>query len=156
MDIEFVGGQAKSVSELISLPEVPGPGNLGGAMKLSLVIALSLVALNLAVSAEPKPAAKSFETFWTEFKAAVKSNNKEAIAGLTKFPFGYAAKGLTRAEFIKECAVLFDGKTRACFGKEKPVKEDSRDSYSVFCGETIFLFARHNGEYRFTEIGVND
>jgi len=125
-------------------------------MKLLLTIAISVLALNLAVGAEPKPQAKSFEAFWTEFKAAVTSNNKEAIAGLTKLPYGFEAKGLNRAEFIKECSVLFDSKTRACFRKAKPVKEEKGDSYSVFCGETIFIFARVKGEYRFTETGVND
>jgi hypothetical protein len=157
MDTDFtVADKANQTGQLKSLPEISGAENLGSAMKLPLTIAMSLLAFHLAVGAEAKPPAKSFETFWTEFKAAVTSNNKEAIAGLTKLPFGYAAKGLNRAEFIKECSVLFDGKTRACFRNAKPVKADDRDSYSVFCGETIFIFARARGEYRFTEIGVND
>jgi hypothetical protein len=36
------------------------------------------------------------------------------------------------------------------------MKHDGRDSYSVFCGEEIFGFEKVNGEYRFTDIGMND
>ena len=107
-------------------------------------------------SAETKPGARSFAAFWVQFKAAVTKNDKEAIAELTKIPFPYGEKQLSKAEFIKECAELFNQKTGKCFSKAKPVKDDGRDSYSVFCGEEIFSFEKVNGEYRFTDIGMND
>jgi hypothetical protein len=119
-------------------------------------VILFLLAINLA-GAEIKPEARSFTAFWVQFRTAVAKNDKEAIAEMTKLPFVYGtSKPLSKADFIKECSALFDQKTRKCFSKAKPIKEDDRDSYSVFCGEEIFVFAKVNGEYRFTDIGMND
>jgi hypothetical protein len=101
--------------------------------------------------------ARSFAAFWVQFKTAVAKDDKEAIAEMTRLPFVYGtSKPLSKADFIKECGKLFDQKTRKCFSKAKPIKEDNRDSYSVFCGEEIFVFAKVNGEYRFTDLGMND
>jgi hypothetical protein len=120
-------------------------------------VILFLLALNPAGGAETKPEARSFAAFWVQFKTAVVNDDKEAIAEMTKLPFVYGtSKPLSKADFIKECGKLFDQKTRRCFSKAKPVKEDDRDSYSVFCGEEIFSFEKVNGEYRFTDIGMND
>ena len=126
-------------------------------MKLLLVTLLSsLLAINPVARAEIKPEARSFDAFWIQFKAAVAKGDKAAIAEMTKFPFDNGARYLSKAEFIKECGALFDKKTKKCFSNAKPIKEDNRDSYSVFCGETIFGFAKVDGHYRFTDIGVND
>ena len=111
-----------------------------------------LVCFAFAAAAE----AGSFAAFWVEFKTAVVKDDKEAIAGMTKLPFPYGSKQLAKVDFIKKCAELFNQKTRRCFSKAKPVKDDGRDSYSVFCGEEIFVFEKVNGEYRFTDIGMND
>ena len=125
-------------------------------MKFSLAIALMLLVLIKPLhSAEIKPEAGSFATFWTQFKTAVANKNKEAIAGMTKFPFTYGEQ-LTRAQFIKQFDVIFNAKVRKCFQNAKPEKDTNRDSYTVFCGEDIFTFAKENGEYRFTDVGVND
>jgi len=122
---------------------------------LALVI-FSLLAIGPARGAQVKPEAGSFAAFWLQFKTAVAKDDKHAIAEMTKFPFPYGTKHLSKAEFIKECGKLFDKKTRRCFPTAKPVKEDDRDSYSVFCGEDIFVFEKVNGEYRFSDIGMND
>jgi hypothetical protein len=126
-------------------------------MKLLLATVLTLLlVIDPASSAEIKPEARSFDAFWTQFKAAVAKGDKAAIAEMTKFPFDNGAKYLSKAEFIKQCGEFFDRKTQRCFSKAKPVKDDKRDSYNVFCGETIFGFAKVDGEYRFTDMGVND
>lgn len=126
-------------------------------MKLLLAPTLAfLIAINSAASAEIKPEAQSFAAFWVQFKAAVAKRDDEAIAALTKIPFPYGTKRLSKAEFIKECGELFNKKTQRCFRSAKPVKEDNRDSYTVFCGEELFSFDKVNGEYRFTDIGMND
>ena len=126
-------------------------------MKLLLVTLLSsLLAINPVARAEIKPDARSFDAFWLQFKAAVTKGDKAAIAEMTKFPFDNGAKYLSKEEFIKQCGEIFDRKTQKCFSKAKPVKEDNRDRYNVFCGETIFGFAKVDGEYRFTDMGVND
>jgi hypothetical protein len=126
-------------------------------MKLLLAATVVfLIAINPAVSAETKPDAGSFAAFWVQFKAAVAKEDKEATAELTKFPFPYGSEQLSRAGFIKKWGEIFDQKTRKCFRSAKPVKEDKRESYSVFCGEEIFVFSQVNGEYRFSDIGMND
>jgi hypothetical protein len=126
-------------------------------MKLFLVTALTLLlVIDPASSAEVKREARSFDAFWTQFKAAVAKGDKAAIAAMTKFPFDNGAKLLSKAEFIKQYGELFDRNTQRCFSKAKPVKDDKRDSYNVFCGETIFGFAKVDGEYRFIDVGVND
>lgn len=113
-----------------------------------------LLAIAPAGSVEIKTEARSFAGFWIQFQAAVVKGDKAAIAGMTKFPF--ASEKQTKAEFLKQCDELFSAKVRRCFRNAKPVKDDNGDSYSVFCGETIFIFEKANGEYKFTDLGVND
>lgn len=126
-------------------------------MKLLFSTVMILVlAIHPAAAAEKNPEARSFDAFWLQFKAAVAKGDKAAIAEMTKIPFPYGTRHLSKAEFIKECGKLFDKKAQRCFSKAKPVKEDNRDSYSVFCGEDIFSFEKVNGEYRFSDIGMND
>ena len=117
-------------------------------------VILSLLAINPAGSAEIKAEARSFPAFWAQFKAAVQKQDKEAVAGMTKFPF--MGKYLSKADFIKGYALILDERTRRCFRNAKPVKDDKGDGYSVLCGEEIFSFSKVNGEYRFTDIGMND
>jgi hypothetical protein len=126
----------------------------GGKMKT--VTKVESHALNPAGSTEIKPEPRTFAAFWAQFKTAVAKDDREAIAVMTKLPFPYGTKHLSKAEFIKECGELFNQKTRRCFSKAKPIKEDDRDSYSVFCGADIFVFSKENGAYRFTDIGMND
>jgi len=106
-------------------------------------------------SAEIKPEAGSFARFWTQFKAAVANKDKEAIAGMTKFPFFYREK-LSRADFIKKFDVIFSATIRKCLQSAKPMKETNRENYTVICGEDIFTFTKGNGEYRFTDVDAND
>jgi hypothetical protein len=113
-----------------------------------------LLAFQPVGSAEIKPEARSFAAFWIQFQAAVAKGDKVAIAGMTKFPF--ASEKQTKAEFLKQCDELFSAKVRRCFRNAKPEKEDKRDSYSVFCGETIFVFEKGKDGYQFTDLGVND
>ena len=127
------------------------------AMKLLLATALALVvAMTPIKGGDLKEDAKSFAPFWAQFKTAVANNNKEAIATMTKFPFDYYAKQLTKADFMKECDAIFSDKVQRCFRNAKPVKADDRDSYSVFCGSTIFVFEKGTGGYQFTDVGDND
>ena len=125
------------------------------AMKLLIATALTLlVAMTPIKGAGIKD--ESFAPFWAQFKTAVASKNKEAIAAMTKFPFVYRSSILTKADFMKQCDAIFSAKVQRCLGNAKAVKADDRDSYSVFCGETIFVFEKGNGGYQFTDVGEND
>ena len=126
-------------------------------MKLLLATALALVVAMIPIKGDGnKEDAKSFAPFWAQLKAAVANNNKEAIAAMTKFPFDYYAKRLTKADFMKECDAIFSAKVQRCFRDAKPVKAEGRESYSVFCGQTIFGFEKGDGGYQFTDMGEND
>ena len=92
--------------------------------------------------------------FWTKFKAAVIANDKEAVAAMTRLPFLYEGRELTKPAFIQKFGVLFDVRAKRCFEKAKLVKEGG--GFEVFCGKQIFLFDKVSGAYKFTEIGVND
>ena len=125
------------------------------AMKLLMATALTLlVAMTPTKGAGIKEI--SFAPFWAQFKTAVASKNKEAIAAMTKFPFAYGGSNLTKADLMKKCDAIFSAKVQRCFRDAKPVKHDDRESYSVFCGPTIFVFEKGNGGYQFTDVGEND
>jgi hypothetical protein len=89
-----------------------------------------------------------------KFKAAVARNDKASVADMTKLPFMLDSKEVDRAGFIKQYSSLFTPKIRRCFASAKPSRD--QDSMEIFCGEQIFLFAKVNGVYKFTDIGVND
>ena len=125
-------------------------------MKVPFTLALMLLVLTQPLhSAETKSAAGSFALFWTQFKAAVANKDKEAIAGMTKFPFNYGER-MTKADFIKQFDVIFTAKVRKCFQGAKPMKDTNRESYTVICGEDIFTFAKDSGGYRLTDVDMND
>jgi hypothetical protein len=126
-------------------------------MKLLLATALALVvAMTPIKGAGIKEDAKPFAPFWAQFKTAVANKNREAIAAMTKFPFAYGGSSVTKADFMKEYDAIFSAKVQRCFRDAKPVKHDDRESYSVFCGQTIFVFEKGNGGYQFTDVGDND
>jgi hypothetical protein len=127
------------------------------AMKLVVAMALTLlVAMSPTIGAGNKEEAKSFAPYWAQFKTAVANKNKEAIAAMTKFPLAYGGSILTKPDFIKKFDAIFPAKVQRCLRDGKPVKHDDRDSYSVFCGATIFVFEKGNGGYQFTDVGEND
>lgn len=121
----------------------------------------SLVAMLLVGIASPAPGqtrtAKmdpEFNAFWIKFKTAVARNDKASVADMTRLPFMLDSKDLDRAGFIKRYSSLFTPKMRRCFARARPTRD--QDSMEIFCGQQIFLFAKVDGVYKFTEIGVND
>ena len=140
----------------------------------SILTILLLSALGANVQSQTTKNSQMFNSFWTEFKAAVAKGDKEAVASMTRFPF-YLDKELTKAEFIRKYNVVFNRPIQRCIARTKPTndyqaylkmlkqypkqqlpKQDDTGSYSLYCGEEIYLFAIVDGKYKFTEIGVND
>jgi hypothetical protein len=119
--------------------------------KNRIIVALALLAL-MCPSAFAKDVA--FDAFWLKFKTALQKNDKEAIASMTKLPYGYDKPVKTKKEFMVQCDKIFPKKIRDCLLKQKPVQD--KTTFSAFCGEDIYLFEKVNGNYLFTEIGVND
>ena len=121
---------------------------------LLLVLCSGLTASSLPSQGRRAKADAEFTAFWIKFKAAVARNDKAAVADLTKLPFMVNNKDLNRAGFIKQYKSLFTPKMRRCFARARPTRD--QDAMEIFCGHQIFLFAKVDGVYKFTEIGVND
>jgi hypothetical protein len=96
----------------------------------------------------------AFDAFWLKFQTALKANDKEALASMTRLPFQGDSNALDKKAFVSYCDKLFDKKTRSCLAKQKPVQD--KTTFCAFCGETIFVFEKVSGKYLFTELGVND
>ncbi|MBS1807851.1 MAG: hypothetical protein JST84_06650 [Acidobacteria bacterium] len=122
----------------------------------SLIVLLLLTSASLIAQAPAKPKADPFAAFWSEFKTAVAKDDREAVVSLTKLPMYLANKEQSKDGFLKLYASLFPKKVKTCFATAKPVKEYNSDSYSVFCGKSIYVFSRVEGKYKFTDLGVND
>ena len=120
------------------------------------IMLLLLLGGSVQVSSQSRTAKvdPEFTAFWIKFKAAVGRNDKTAVVDMTRLPFMLDNKNLDRAGFIKQYSSLFSPKMRRCFARARPSRD--QDKMEVFCGEQIFLFAKVNGGYKFTEIGVND
>lgn len=123
---------------------------------LTLLSAVWLAALAQTQQTASKPNNVPFAAFWSEFKAAVAKDDKEAVANLTKLPIYLANKEQAKAGFLKLYPGLFPKKVKTCFVSAKPVKEYNQDSYSVFCGKSIYVFSRDKGQWKFTDLGVDD
>lgn len=100
---------------------------------ICLMLLLSAVSLNAGTSDQT-----NFQTFWKDFKAAVEKGDKNALAGMTKFPLNmqYGVKSVkTKAEFIKRYKEIFYGEADGakCFPKAELQKDDAKN-YSVYCG----------------------
>ena len=119
----------------------------------SLFTSLMLGAFASQGQSQPAKSTETFASFWTQFKAAVGRNDKEAVASMTRFPFHLEAQ-ITRDQFIKKYRHIFNRRIQRCFANEKPVRD--RENYAVFCGREIYAFEKVDGKYKFTEIGAND
>jgi hypothetical protein len=128
---------------------------LRSKLLLGLILTLALGG-NLVVAGQNRRAKTdpAFTAFWVKLKAAVAKNDKARVADMTKLPFLLGGEEHDRAAFLKEYPSLFDRSTRRCFAREKPTREG--EYYEIFCGETIFLFGKVDGGWKFVEIGVND
>jgi hypothetical protein len=118
---------------------------------LATMIALAGQSVASAAATKKDP---QFEAFYSKFKTAVVKRDKATIATLTKLPFLYDSKYLDKAKYIARFNEIFPKSTVACFQKEKPIAD--KDYKEVFCGEAIYIFEKVNGNYLFTDLGVND
>ena len=121
---------------------------------VTIMLLLLLTSILPARSQRTDKIDPQFTTFWVKFKAAVARNDKTAVTDMTKLPFMLDSKDVDRAGFIRRYSSLFTPKIRRCFTRARPTRD--QEMMEIFCGEQIFLFAKVDGVYKFTEIGVND
>jgi len=100
------------------------------------VLLTAFLATAICFSPTSVSAQTDFDAFWSKFKTAVVSGDKEAVASMTRFPltmpFGMKAVR-TRAELLKRYAGIFNKEADAarCFQATKPVKDQK--AYAVWC-----------------------
>ena len=97
---------------------------------------------------------QTFKAFWLKFKTAVAGNDKATVAAMTKLPFLFDNQDLDAAGFVRNYDKIINRRDKACFARAKPVKDG--DSYSVFCGQVIFVFTSFDGTWKFSRFGPND
>ena len=108
--------------------------------RCSVAIALLIAGfVLLASAADRKQVAgpNEFTAFWKNFKSAVESGDKSAVAEMTKFPLSmpYGVKAVKNKEdFLRRYKEIFHGEANAaqCFASAEPKKESAR-TYSVYC-----------------------
>jgi len=135
-------------------------------MKLFTRVLVSLLLLCAApvaaISANtPSPAVqKEFDGFIAKFRAAVKAQDSDGIASLSKLPFMGDQSISTAKQFrAKVYGPSFKPKTRTCLLSSKPVYDrdgENNENYFIFCGQDIFVFTKGPDGFLFTEIGAND
>lgn len=133
---------------------------------LRIVLATALVNLAPAVAQAPKQAVASpalqreFDGFIEKFRAALRTNDSAAVAGMTRLPFMNDSAVRDAAQFrAKTYTTFFTAKNRACIQRSKAVYDrdpEKNESYSVFCGQHIFVFTKTPAGFLFTDIGAND
>ena len=79
------------------------------------------------------------DAFWKQFKTAVISKDKNAVASMTNFPLSmpFGQKSVrSKAELLRRYKQVFDGETNAvkCFEKAKLEKGSTANVYGVYCG----------------------
>lgn len=120
-------------------------------MKAWIGIACMLTA---PLSATPAGAASTFAGFWKQFRPAASRGDTAAMARLTRLPFQFKATITDQGGLRQALRQLFDGPTRTCFAKAKPVRDGSY--YSVSCGGRQFGFDANEGTFQFSGVQPSD
>ena len=133
---------------------------------LKIMIAAAVVIAVPALAQAPKKAApapavqQEFDGFIEKFRAALKTNDSVAVAGMTRLPFMNDSAIRDAAQFrAKTYATSFTAKNRACIQRSKAVydrDQENHDNYVVTCGDVIFVFTRTPAGFLFTDVGAND
>ncbi|WP_407118658.1 hypothetical protein [Bradyrhizobium sp. LMG 9283] len=139
---------------------------VGFFLRLMLATAFVNLAPASAVAQAPKKAVaspalqKEFDGFIEKFRAALRTNDSAAVAGMTRLPFMNDSAIREAAQFrAKTYPTSFTAKNRACIQRGKAVydrDQENNDNYLVFCGELIFVFTKTPAGFLFTDVGAND
>lgn len=128
-------------------------------MKLELLV----ISLLLPIISFGQPT-DDFSAFWGKFKTAVINSDKNAVAGLSKFPIGmsYGIRSIkTKPELLRRYKELFNKQTDAakCFATKEPEQDSTnKRKYSVACPDAagnevvIYEFERGATGWRFVRL----
>ncbi|MBN8941572.1 MAG: hypothetical protein J0H01_18845 [Rhizobiales bacterium] len=116
----------------------------------------------LAQRDPPAPPAlqAEFRQFLVGFRQAVRANDANAVAALTRLPMQHNGDMHDQAAFHRTVyRQLFNVRNRTCLETARPsYNKDGygNESFFLFCGQTIFVFSKKDDGFRFAETAVND
>jgi len=126
--------------------------------------AVFLFSLLLPIVSFGQQTETDFNAFWGKFKTAVINYDKNAVAGLSKFPIGmsYGIRSIkTKAELLRRYRQVFNEQTDAakCFASKEPEQDSTnKRKYSVACPDAagnevvIYEFERAATGWRFVRL----
>lgn len=132
--------------------------------KTTTALTLLTVALILAPVTFGQPSDAEFKMFWGKFKTAVINSDKNAVAGLSRFPIGmsYGIPSIkTKSELLRRYKEVFSQQTDAakCFTNKEPEKDPAAPrKYSVACPDAagnevvIYEFELRAGVWKFVRL----
>jgi len=127
-------------------------------------LAVLLISLLLPIISFGQQADSDFGAFWEKFKTAVINSDKNAVAGLSKFPVGmsYGIRSIkTKAELLRRYKEVFNKQSNAakCFATKEPEPDSTnKRKYSVACPDAagnevvIYEFERGAGGWKFVRL----
>jgi hypothetical protein len=98
---------------------------------------------------------KDFDVFWQKFKNAAQKNDKDALVSMTRCPFLFQGKQLTKTQLAVQIGNVLPAKTRRCLVTQH-LQAAKDGAYMGFCGDLIYTFSKIDGRYMFTDIDAND
>lgn len=107
----------------------------------------------------PPAVQAEFAGFRSKFSAALKADDAEAVAGMTRLPFMGEADVSNAAQFrAKTYKDDFSPKVRACLQRSAAIYDrvENNDTFAIFCDDTIFTFTKTPAGFLLTDIGPND
>jgi len=128
---------------------------------LATIVGFALAPQAALAEAKPSLAVQTeFNAFISKFRAALKANDADAVAGMSQLPF-QGDKGVATAKQFGAniFAKSFDKATRRCLTNDKAVydrDQENNENFFIFCGEEIFTFTKTQKGFLFTDIGMND
>jgi hypothetical protein len=134
---------------------------------LSLFLLLGSAAFLSAGSANTRQSDSDFRSFWTKFKTAVTSGNKETVGQLSKFPLGVSSPALdikNRSELRQRFREIFVDQVNAseCFAHTEPAQDtENAQMFTVACrynngsDAAVYQFDRAAAGWKFTHFQLS-
>ena len=131
---------------------------------MPMKLAVLLLSLFLPIISFGQQADSDFSAFWEKFKTAVINADKNAVAGLSKFPVGmsYGIRSIkTKAELLRRYKEVFNKQSDAakCFATKEPEQDSTnKRKYSVACPDAagnevvIYEFERGAAGWKFVRL----
>jgi hypothetical protein len=121
---------------------------------------LIISSLSSGILASTPDLPQNLTSVWNEFQSAIKTNNIDKLAKITKFPLEYneiGGKIKSSSDLKNRYKTIFSAKTKECLLSSKLQREelDGKIYYQVLCQDTYplnFTFEKVGSKYFLTSI----